>query len=156
LIDLRLGKVTDHSGIGSKRKAVTPRRPLKVYKRTLDALKGRSFKRTAFKRKIGLRKVSKRQAKRNRKLRAKRMVVLAEQVRLYGTNRCEAGFRGWKGSCMGGLVLDHVNTRQVEDPDRYENLQILCEAHNGFKGSCRGLDFREGRMITRMREFDKE
>ena len=131
-IHLRLGKGTK-TGIGSKRK--------------LDA------KGMAFKRKI--RPISKKQAKRNRALRSKLEVVLGVQHELYGTTRCEAGFKGWKAGCFGDLVLDHVDTRNGRDPDRYENLQALCSAHNGLKGSVRGLDFRGAEMLQRMRDLDE-
>lgn len=100
-----------------------------------------------------LRKVSKKQAKRNRVLRSKLEVVLGVQHEIYGTTRCEAGFKGWKDGCFGDLVLDHVQTRQAQNPDGYENLQVLCVAHNGLKGSKRGLDFRPQEMIDKMREL---
>jgi hypothetical protein len=117
--------------------------------------RGIGFKRDPDKKPSRLRRVSKKQAKRNRALKGKLGEILAIQHELYGTERCEAGAQGWKPGCFDTLVLDHVETRNGVDSDRYENLQVLCVAHNGLKGSVRGLDFRPKEMVERMKELDK-
>lgn len=108
-------------------------------------------------RKKGLRKVSKKQRRRTETLKGKLAEMLSVQHEIYGTERCERGFSfrnmGLKADCSGDLVADHVGTRNQDDADRYENLQVLCWGCNSAKGSKRG-DYRPAVMRERMKELD--
>jgi len=124
-------KITEKFGIGMRKPLGTPRK--------------------------GLKPRSEKQAVRTEDLKDKLETLLQKQMELYGTTRCEAGFAGWNGKCPPGspLVVDHVNTRNIKDPDRLENLQVVCWAHNGVKGSKR-LNFRPQIMIDALKELDNK
>jgi hypothetical protein len=133
---LRLGKKTKKTGIGMSKDPDAPRKPMKFS--------------------------SKKQTARTNALKEKLNIVLDAQESLYGIQGCEAsrGHKDWKFRCPGldgrylTLVLDHVETRNGWNADRYENLQVLCSWCNHQKGSIRGLDFRPAIMIQSMRELD--
>ena len=145
MIPLRLGKKTQKTGIGMKRSdECCEEVPVKR--------KNGGLKRTR------LRPISKKQAKRNRSLKEKFAIIVTEQIRLYGTAQCEHGKYQWAhgqpANCAGQLVVDHVFTRNQDNADRYENLQLLCWFHNSGKSSQR-IDYRSPEMKEAMLELDR-
>ena len=108
--------------------------------------------------------VSKKQRKRTNGLQDKLEMVLEAQERIYGQRICEAtrGHENWKYKCPcvlgrpGKLVLDHVEGRNNENADRFENLQAICHWSNYVKGSIRGLDFRTPEMVAEMKKLDEK
>ena len=106
-----------------------------------------------------LKKVSKKQRKRTSTLQCKTAAILAKQLELYGTTRCEAGIKKWGGTCFGTLIADHVKGRNIDNADAYTNLQILCSGHNGLKENVPGgskLDFRPKEMVEAMKELEEK
>ena len=99
--------------------------------------------------------VSENQQARTDELKAKLLILLAKQHELYGTTRCEAGFKGEPGECYGDLVWDHVipRSRFPENVDGYSNAQVLCWFHNGKKGS-RVTDYRPPEIIRACEVLD--
>lgn len=94
----------------------------------------------------GIRKVSKKQARINRQLSKLKEILLNKQHELYGYTCCEVAHADLKQAkaCMGALVLDHVLLRGKNVLNLAE-MQILCEVHNGLKGSKR-TDYRPAKM----------
>lgn len=109
-----------------------------------------------------LKPMSDKQRKRTDVLHDKLEIYLKVQERIYGKRMCEAtrGHENWKHKCpctegrFYPLVLDHVNTRQADDPDDFANLQGICTWANYVKGSVRGLDFRSPEMKAALVELD--
>lgn len=101
--------------------------------------------------------VSEKQQVRTDELKAKLLILLAKQHELYGTERCEAGYKGEPGDCYGDLVWDHVipRSRFPENVDGYSNAQVLCWFHNGKKSS-RVTDYRPQVMIDACQKMDNE
>ena len=104
-----------------------------------------------------LKPVSKKQRKRTDELDEKLKVLLTKQVELYGTTRCEAGFKLRDGKCFGVLHFDHIipRSRHPENVDGYANGQILCTGHNGEKGS-KDTDYRPEKMREACEALDLE
>jgi 5-methylcytosine-specific restriction endonuclease McrA len=150
-IILRLGKKTEKTAIGMKKADKSEQES--TFKR-----KNVGMKRTRIK------PISPKGRKRNKNLKAKLEVIISIQEQVYGRAMCEAtrGHKDWKHKCpcLGSgrdypLVLDHVEGRNNENADRYENLQVLCSWANFQKGSIRGLDFRSPEMMAAMVELDR-
>ena len=144
-IILRLGKKTKKTRLGCRRVELSSKE---------QAIRGQN--KVAGRARI--RPISKKQAKRNRSLKEKFAIIVTEQIRLYGTAQCEHGKYQWAhgqpANCAGQLVVDHVGTRNQDNADRYENLQILCWFCNTGKSSVR-VDYRPPEMKEAMLELDK-
>ena len=111
-----------------------------------------------------LKPMSKKHRKRTNGLQDKLEVILQVHDRIYHQRICEAsmGHKNWNHKCpsLDGryyeLFADHVETRNMKDADKYENLQALCSWCNRIKGSIRGLDFRCDDMKKEMRKLDND
>jgi 5-methylcytosine-specific restriction endonuclease McrA len=105
--------------------------------------------------------ISPKQRKRQGSLNDKREIVLSIQEKVLGKRFCLAtlGHPDWKHKCPSLLgrfykfVLDHVNTRNKADADKFENLQGLCSWCNWMKGSLR-IDFRPPELKEALKKMD--
>jgi 5-methylcytosine-specific restriction endonuclease McrA len=155
-------KVTQKTGLGMKRKE----HPIEcACKGCVSGAKSpfvdkKTESKITFKKRM--KQVSTKQARRNRLIKEKLQIILEIQQDIYGQSMCEAsrGHVDWQHKCPSRLgkylpfVVDHVETRNQTNADRWENLQVLCSWCNYQKGSIRGLDFRPAMMIQAMKELD--